>query len=167
MKLLNKNLQNLFSNSIEEQDSLYNSNPVALVLAKALANTYLLYVKTQNFHWNVTGPQFAVLHKMFNDQYDDLADAVDLLAEQIRIVGEFAPGSFKQFLELGTIEEELSILDANEMVAKLITDNETLMQDLKNVVNVANQNNDDASADVAIERLRVHGKAIWFLRSIL
>lgn len=167
MKLLNKNLQNLFSNNIEEQDSSYNSNPVALALAKALANTYLLYVKTQNFHWNVTGPQFSVLHKMFNDQYDDLAGAVDLLAEQIRIVGEFAPGSFKQFLELGSIEEELSILDANDMVSKLIIDNETLMRDLKNVIDIANQNNDDATADVGIERLRVHGKAIWFLKSIL
>ena len=126
-----------------------------------------LYLKTQNFHWNVTGPMFKDLHDIFQGQYTDLAGAIDLIAEQIRILGSVAPGSFQQFSNLTSIKEETGVPSANEMITSLISDNETVVSNLKSLISVSNSSSDDATADIAIERIRVHTKAIWFLKSML
>ena len=165
---LNPRLNSIFNNqtTLTEEEEPTSSSVVG-ALEKALADTYLLYLKTQNFHWNVTGPTFKLLHEMFGSQYDDLAEAVDLLAEQIRILGSFSPGSFSQFSELSSIEEETDILSSEKMIAQLINDNEIVIESLKELISVSNSNNDDATADIGIERIRVHSKAIWFLKSSL
>jgi starvation-inducible DNA-binding protein len=134
-------------------------------LSKFLADSYMVYLKTQNFHWNVTGPQFFALHEMFEEQYNDLAIAVDDIAERIRALNEYAPGSFVAFRDLSDIEEATSVPTADQMVKELAKDNETLAQRCRSVLELLDGSGDEATIDLATERLRQHDLNAWMLRS--
>jgi starvation-inducible DNA-binding protein len=136
-------------------------------LARVLADTYTLYLKTHNFHWNVTGSMFATLHVMFEQHYGELALAVDLLAERIRALGHVAPGSYKQFAALSSIEEETGVPDAADMVRQLLADQETVARTARRLFPVAEVANDQATLDLLTQRLQVHEKNAWMLRSLL
>ncbi|MBS0622924.1 MAG: DNA starvation/stationary phase protection protein [Verrucomicrobia bacterium] len=141
---------------------------VAATLGQLLADTYVLYVKTHNFHWNVVDSRFDMLHKMFQGQYEDLAEAADLLAEQIRIVGQIAPGSMKEFLSLTRLKEAAGAKQGGDaMIRELLHDHEVIAQGLREGTAIAQKAGDEGTADVLIERIRVHTKAIWFLKSHL
>lgn len=144
-----------------------SENPVAHELARLLANSYLLYVKTHNYHWNVTGPKFTSLHTLFEAHYTELAAAVDVIAERIRAVGEFAPGSLAAFSELANIEEEEGQPDANQMIRNLAADQEIVVEAAQRVVKAAEEADDVASADLATQRISVHQKNAWMLHSHL
>ena len=134
-------------------------------LAKLLADTYTLYLKTQYFHWNVTGPLFHSLHKMFEEEYIELAAAVDEIAERIRALGATAPGSFTDFLKLTSIKDETDTPSASEMVKKLLTDHETVIKHLHSLMPVAQNLSDEATLDLLITRTEIHQKTAWMLRS--
>lgn len=140
---------------------------IAAGLKNLLADSYTLFVKTHHFHWNVTGPMFNTLHTMFEAQYNDLFMAVDLIAERIRSLGEYAPGSFAQFSELSSVEEATEVLPAMRMVQTLVNDHETIVRVARRVQKVAAEANDESTADLVTERLRVHEKTAWMLRSLL
>jgi starvation-inducible DNA-binding protein len=144
------------------------SKTMAETLSRMLANTYTLYVKTHNYHWNVTGPQFASLHTMFETQYTELALAVDTIAERIRALGHPAPGSYAVFSKLSEIKDAPdSPPEAMQMIRELAADNETLVRLAEKANDTADENNDVASGDMMIERMQVHSKAAWMLRAHL
>jgi starvation-inducible DNA-binding protein len=134
-------------------------------LVKVLADTYLLYLKTQNFHWNVTGPAFSELHVLFEKQYRDLADAADELAERVRAIGLFAPASFAQFNGLSEVEEETEVPSAEDMIESLTADNELVVRRMRHALEVADAMDDAETGDILIRRMQVHGKNAWMLRS--
>ena len=136
-------------------------------MSNLLADSYLLYVKTHNFHWNVTGSQFASLHLLFETFYTDLAIAVDDIAERIRALGFPAPGSYKQFSELSSIEEETGVPKSSDMIEQLVHDQETVIRVAREVVAAAEKAGDAASADLATQRIQLHEKNAWMLRSLL
>lgn len=136
-------------------------------LSKVLADSYLLYIKTHAFHWNVKGPMFNTLHLMFEEQYNELFAAVDEIAERIRALGYPAPGSYKNFSELSTVKESEGELNASEMIKELLDGQETVIRTLKDLVSVADQANDQATADLATARIKQHEKVAWMLRSLL
>lgn len=141
------------------------SSHLAQDLGHILANTYILYLKTQNFHWNVTDPRFHSLHEFFEEHYKQLAEAVDDLAERIRTLGVYAPASMKRFLELGSLEEAESHLSGDQMLRELLSDHETLVKEIRVLINKATDSGDEGSADLLIERLRYHEKTAWMIRS--
>lgn len=134
-------------------------------LAKLLASTYTLYLKTQNFHWHVTGPLFHSLHRMFEEQYTELATAVDTLAERIRSLGAAAPATFAAFLKLSSIQEETGMLTSLDMVHKLLDDHEKIIHELQALMPLAQKKGDEATLDLLIQRTEVHQKTAWMLRS--
>lgn len=134
-------------------------------LAVVLANTYTLLGKTHGFHWNVTGARFHSLHEMFQDQYEDLTEAVDELAERIRALGHFAPGSLSQFLKLTEIEDEHGVPDEQGMLAQLVRDNEVVNRSCKRVVEITGDANDTVTEDLMNKRMGYHEKAAWMLRA--
>jgi starvation-inducible DNA-binding protein len=136
-------------------------------LAILLADTYMLYIKTQNFHWNVTGPFFFSLHTTFEKQYMDLAEANDMLAERIRSLGFFAIATCGQFKLLSTVKESAGIPVASAMVEELIKGNEIIIRTARALVTVASKADDHGTADLVTSRLEIHEKAIWMLRSLL
>ena len=136
-------------------------------LAKVLADTYTLYIKVQGFHWNVTGPQFNALHNMFEEQYIDLRDAADEIAERMRALGAACPGSFAQLLELTAIKEQTEIPSGTAMVKELLADHETVSRTAKAALQTAEQAGDDASGDMMVQRMQVHDKTAWMLRSMV
>ncbi|PWG62513.1 Dps family protein [Spiribacter halobius] len=136
-------------------------------LARLLADSYSLYVKTHNFHWNVTGPMFQTLHDMFEQQYTELAEAVDEIAERIRALGSPAPGSYTQFSRLTSIPEETGHPDAQEMIRQLVSDQETVVRTAREVFPVVDRANDEPTADLLTRRMQVHEKTAWMLRSLL
>ena len=138
---------------------------VADELAKLLADSYFLYLKTQNFHWNVSSPQFHSLHLMFEGQYEELADAVDEIAERIRALGRPAPASFKQFSKLSDIKEATNVPTDKQMVAQLLADHESICRTLRSSLKIVQKAGDEGSADLMIARLQAHEKAAWMLRS--
>lgn len=138
---------------------------IADLLGEFLADSYVLYLKTQNFHWNVVDARFDMIHKMFQVQYEDLAEAVDLIAEQIRIVGHFSPGTMKEFLKLTRLKEGTGKETGSQMIKKLQVDHETIGKYLVDMIAEIQELGDEATADVLIERARVHGKFAWLLRS--
>jgi starvation-inducible DNA-binding protein len=140
---------------------------VAGGLAGVLADTYLLYLKTQNFHWNVTGPKFGELHQMFETQYMDLAVAVDELAERIRAIGQFSPGSFAQFRKLSKISEDEAVPEADRMVQVLTEDNTHVVRRMREILDLADSIGDAETADIMIRRMQIHAKQAWMLRSYL
>lgn len=134
-------------------------------MAKLLADTYTLYLKTQNFHWNVTGPHFHSLHSMFEEEYIELAAAVDEIAERIRALGATAPGSFAEFLKLTSIKEESGTPSASEMVKKLLHDHEAVIQHIASLMPIASELKDEGTLDLLITRTEIHQKTAWMLRS--
>jgi starvation-inducible DNA-binding protein len=140
---------------------------IAENLSKVLADTYLLYLKTHNYHWNVTGELFHQLHEQFEQQYSELAAAVDEIAERIRILGVRAPGSFIEFNKITSISEDTDTPKALEMVQRLTDANEQVISTVREAIKVANDADDEATADLLTERLRVHSKTAWMLRSHL
>lgn len=140
---------------------------LATELSKLLADSYTLYLKTHNFHWNVTGPMFQTLHLMFETHYTELALAVDLIAERIRALGHPAPGSYKAFAKLTSIEESEQVPPAQEMIQQLVTGHETVARTARSVVKRADKAGDPVTADLATQRLQVHEKTAWMLRSLL
>ncbi|HEY9631963.1 MAG TPA: Dps family protein [Coleofasciculaceae cyanobacterium] len=140
---------------------------IAQGLSRVLADTYSLYLKTHYFHWNVTGSLFNSLHLMFEQQYTELAIAVDDIAERIRSLGVFAPGSYSQFAELTSIPETRDVPSAEEMVRLLVEGNEAVAKTARSVFPAAEKGNDESTADLLTDRLRVHEKTAWMLRSII
>jgi len=136
-------------------------------LSRLLADTYTLYLKTHNFHWNVTGPMFNTLHLMFETQYNELALAVDQIAERIRSLGFPAPGTYKQFAALTSIEEETEVPKAEDMIAIPVRDQETVVRTARSIMPVVDEANDEVSADLLTQRMEVHEKTAWMLRSML
>ncbi len=136
-------------------------------LAKLLADTYTLYIKTHNFHWNVTGPMFQTLHLMFEGQYQALALAVDEIAERIRALGLPAPGSYKQFSQLTCIPEETGVPEASQMIRQLLEGQEAVTRTARNVLPLANDANDQPTVDLLTRRMEAHEKNAWMLRSLL
>jgi starvation-inducible DNA-binding protein len=140
---------------------------VAEGLSRLLADSYTLYLKTHNYHWNVTGPQFNSLHAMFEAQYSELALAVDEIAERIRALGLAAPGSYKVFSELTSIAEEDGVPSAEEMVRNLVIGHETVARTARETFTQAEQANDEPTADLLTQRMQLHEKTAWMLRSSL
>ncbi|MDX1605236.1 MAG: Dps family protein [Candidatus Competibacterales bacterium] len=136
-------------------------------LSRLLADTYTLYLKTHNFHWNVTGPLFNTLHLMFEQQYTELATAVDEIAERIRALGLPAPGSYQQFAELSSIPEETGVPSAEAMIRQLVRDQETVVRTARSVFPLVDEAHDEPSADLLTQRMQVHEKTAWMLRSML
>ena len=148
---------------ISEEDR----NEIADGLAHLLADTYTLYLKTHNYHWNVTGPMFQTLHLMFETQYNELALAVDLIAERIRALGAPAPGSYREFGALTSIGEDTDSPDATEMIRRLVAGQETVVRTARSVFPVVDRAHDEPTADLLTQRMQVHEKTAWMLRSLL
>lgn len=136
-------------------------------LAHLLADTYTLYLKTHNFHWNVTGPMFNTLHLMFEAQYTELATAVDLIAERIRALGVYAPGSYKQFSALTSIEEQDDVPSAEKMIEILVRGQEAVVKTARSVFPLADKAGDEPTADLLTQRMQIHEKTAWMLRSMI
>ena len=140
---------------------------IAAGLSRLLADSYTLYLKTHNYHWNVTGPQFNTLHTMFEVQYTELATAVDEIAERIRALGIAAPGSYGQFSELTAIEESTGGESAEEMIRQLVEGQETLVRTARTVFPAADAAHDEPTADLLTQRMNTHEKNAWMLRSMV
>jgi starvation-inducible DNA-binding protein len=140
---------------------------IAAGLSRVLADSYTLYLKTHNFHWNVTGPMFQTLHLMFETQYNDLALAVDLVAERIRALGVPAPGTYKKFSELSAIKEEDGVPRAQDMISLLVSGHETVARTAREVFKAADSASDQPTCDLLTQRMQVHEKTAWMLRSLL
>jgi starvation-inducible DNA-binding protein len=140
---------------------------IANGLSRVLADTYTLYLKTHNFHWNVTGPMFQALHLMFETQYNELAPAVDSIAERIRALGFPAPGSYTEFLQLSSIKDENGIPGAQDMIRLLVEGHETVARTARQVFKVAESVSDQPTCDLLTQRMQVHEKTAWMLRSLL
>lgn len=136
-------------------------------LSRLLADTYTLYLQTHNFHWNVTGPQFQTLHLMFESQYTELAAAVDLIAERIRALGLPAPGTYSQYAELSSIKEVPGVPKAEEMIEILVRGQEAVVRTARSVFPAVEKVNDEPTADLLTQRMQVHEKTAWMLRSML
>ncbi len=136
-------------------------------LSRLLADTYTLYLKTHNFHWNVRGPMFSTLHQMFMLQYTELWTSVDLVAERIRSLGADAPGTYSAFARLTSIKETDGVPNANEMIRQLVQGHEAVIRTARSVFPVVERGSDEASADLLTQRLQVHEKTAWMLRSLL
>ncbi|MDJ0770685.1 MAG: Dps family protein [Ilumatobacter sp.] len=148
---------------IPESDRL----TIATELGRVLADTYTLYLKTHNYHWNVTGPMFNTLHLMFEEQYNELWVAVDLIAERIRSLGEFAPGSYAQFADLTSIAEADGVPTAEQMLADLVAGHEAVARTARTAFAAAEGAGDQSTADLLTQRLQIHEKTAWMLRSML
>ncbi|KAF0810814.1 DNA-binding stress protein [Alcanivorax sp. S71-1-4] len=145
-----------------------NHNPeVAAALARLLAETYTLYLKTHNFHWNVTGPNFHALHLMFEQQYTELATAVDTLAERIRALGQRAPGSYAEYAKLSAVKDASGTPDAETMLAELAADHKLVAEQADRVLRVAQEHSDEGTASIAGDRIELHEKTVWMLTAHL
>jgi starvation-inducible DNA-binding protein len=136
-------------------------------LSKLLADSYTLYLKTHNFHWNVKGPMFQTLHLMFETQYTELAIAVDLIAERIRALGFPAPGSYREFAQLTSIKEAEESLSARDMIQQLQEGQESVIRTARSLLPLVDRCNDEPTADLLTQRMQVHEKNAWMLRSLL
>ncbi|OHX13615.1 Dps family protein [Chromobacterium sphagni] len=148
---------------INEQDR----QDIAHGLSRLLADSYTLYLKTHNFHWNVTGPMFNTLHLMFEAQYNEMALAVDLVAERIRALGHYAPGSYADYARLTSIPEASGVPKADDMIRQLVDGHETLCRTARSIFAVVEKAGDEPTADLLTQRLQVHEKTAWMLRSLL
>ena len=140
---------------------------IAQGLSALLADSYTLYLMTHNFHWNVTGPQFNSLHQMFMAQYTEQWNAIDIIAERIRALGHPAPGTYKEFVNLASIKEVEGVPNANDMVRHLVAAQEATARTARKLYPVVEAANDQPTADVLTQRLEVHEKTAWMLRSLL
>jgi len=144
-----------------------NRENISSGLARLLADSYTLYLKTHNYHWNVTGPQFNTLHMMFETQYTELALAVDEIAERIRALGVKAPGSYSEFVRLTKVEEGDGNETAEEMIRQLAIGQETVVRTAREAFPAADAANDEPTADLLTQRMQIHEKNAWMLRSML
>lgn len=136
-------------------------------LKRVLADSYSLYLLTHNYHWNVTGPMFQTLHTLFEEQYTELALAVDEIAERIRALGFYAPGGFKVYAELSSIVHPEDVPKATQMIQDLVNGHETLVRTARGVFPAVEEGQDEPTADLLTQRMQVHEKAAWMLRSLL
>lgn len=144
-----------------------NRKEVAGGLSKLLADTYTLYLKTHNFHWNVEGPMFQTLHVMFMGQYTEMWNALDIIAERIRALGHYAPGSYAEFVKLSSVKESKSVPKATKMVEELIEGHEAVIKTARSIFDAAEKAKDQTTMDVLTQRLDIHEKTAWMLRSLL
>ena len=140
---------------------------IAGELSKLLADSYTLYLKTHNFHWNVTGPMFQTLHLMFEQQYTELSTAVDLIAERIRALGVYAPGTYSEFSKLTSIKEPVGVPNSREMIQQLVEGHEAVIRTARAAFSAVDKASDEASADLLTQRMQLHEKTAWMLRSLL
>ncbi len=154
---------------IKPNDGLNEEQREAMVqlLKTTLADQHVLYMKLRHYHWNITGPQFIALHELIEDQYDDIADAIDDTAERIRQYGEFAPGTLAQMLDLTRLAEDDSVPTAREMIANLVADHESVARALREDIEVADEHDDVAAEDYLTNLLQDHQKMAWLLRAHL
>ena len=136
-------------------------------LSRLLADTYTLYLKTHNFHWNVKGPMFQTLHLMFEGQYNELALAVDLIAERIRALGHPAPGTYAEFVKLSSIRETTGVPKAEDMIQLLVEGQEAVVRTARSIFPVVEKASDEPTADLITQRMQIHEKTAWMLRSML
>ena len=136
-------------------------------LSRLLADTYVLYLKTHSFHWNVEGPMFQTLHQMFMDQYTETWNAIDPIAERIRSLGEYAPGTYREYARLARIKETEGVPRAEEMIRLLIDGQEAVVRTAREALSVADEANDQPTLDLLTQRMQVHEKNAWMLRSLL
>ena len=136
-------------------------------LSRLLADTYTVYLKTHNFHWNVTGPMFQTLHLMFETQYNELALAVDQIAERIRALGYPAPGTYSEYSKLSSIKETSGVPKAEDMIRLLVEGQEAVVRTARSVFPAVDAANDEPTADLLTQRMQVHEKTAWMLRSLL
>jgi len=148
---------------IQEKDR----HDVTDVLSRLLADTYTLYLKTHNFHWNVTGPLFNTLHKMFEEQYTELSEAVDRIAERIRALGFPAPGSYSQYMKLTSIKEETGVPTAEKMLGQLVEGHEAVIHLARTSLPAIEKIVDMSTVDLLTDRMEIHEKTAWMLRSML
>ena len=144
-----------------------NRQNIANGLSNLLADTYTLYLMTHNFHWNVTGPMFNTLHLMFMTQYTELWNAIDPIAERIRALGFPAPGTYAQFAKLSSIKEPEGVPNAEDMVALLVKGHEAVAKTARSIFSIAEKSSDQPTADLLTQRLDIHEKTAWMLRSLL
>ena len=140
---------------------------IATGLNHLLADTYSLYLKTHSFHWNVTGPMFNTLHLMFEEQYTELALAVDVIAERVRALGARALGSYSAYAKLTKITEDNGVSSAREMIQELLEGQEVVIRNARSLYPVVQQADDEATADLLTQRIQLHEKTAWMLRSLL
>jgi starvation-inducible DNA-binding protein len=140
---------------------------IAQGLSRLLADTYVLYLKTHNFHWNVEGPMFQTLHQMFMEQYTETWNAIDLVAERIRSLGHYAPGTYKEYLALARVKETPGVPRAEQMIKLLIEGQEAVVRTAREVLPLAERADDEPSLDLLTQRMQVHEKNAWMLRSLL
>ena len=140
---------------------------IAQGLSRLLADTYVVYLKTHNFHWNVEGPMFQTLHQMFMEQYTEAWNAIDLIAERIRSLGEYAPGTYREYLKLARVKETDGVPRAEQMVRLLIEGQEAIVRTAREVLAVADEANDQPTLDLLTQRMQIHEKNAWMLRSLL
>jgi starvation-inducible DNA-binding protein len=140
---------------------------IAKGLSRLLADTYVVYLKTHNFHWNVEGPMFQTLHQMFMEQYTETWNAIDLVAERIRSLGHYAPGTYKEYLELARVKETPGQPRAEQMVKLLIEGQEAIVRTARDVLPIAEKADDQPTLDLLTQRMQVHEKNAWMLRSLL
>lgn len=152
------------TNAVLEKSAV---DQIAKELMILQADTFLVYAKTQNFHWNVIDPRFFSLHKFFEEQYEELAEAIDIIAERIRALNEKALGSMQQYLEFTRLAESKNDLSAEEMLKALLHDNESIIQWLRMAVDETAKLGDQGSSDLCINRLRAHEKTAWMIRAHL
>ncbi len=150
-------------NGIDEK----SRKQIAEGLSRLLADSYTLYLKTHNFHWNVTGPMFQTLHLMFETQYNELALAVDLIAERIRALGIPAPGTYAEFTRLSSIKETEGPRPAKKMIEELVQGQEAVVRTARSIFPVVDECHDEATADLLTQRMQIHEKTAWMLRSLL
>lgn len=155
--------KNIINMGISEKDR----KKVADGLSRMLADTYTLYLKTHNFHWNVTGPMFQTLHLMFMTQYNETWMAVDLIAERIRALGYPAPGSYTQFAALTSIKDAEGVPKAKEMIRQLVAGQEAVVRTAREILPIAEKAADQPTVDLLSARMEVHEKNAWMLRSLL
>jgi starvation-inducible DNA-binding protein len=136
-------------------------------LAHLLADTYTLYLKTHKYHWNVTGPMFQTLHLMFETQYNELSLAVELIAERIRALDVLAPGSYAEFVKLSSIKEDTDTPSATEMIKRLVDGQEAVVRTARALFPLVDSAHDEPTADLLTQRMQVHEKTAWMLRSLL
>lgn len=144
-----------------------DTSALAEGLSQALADTFSLYVKTQGVHWNVVGPNFYGLHKLTEAQYEDLQEAIDLIAERIRALGHPTPAGFSEFRERSIVKAEMRIESAGEMIQELISDNENVARRMRDFSDVAADARDKYSEDLLIQRIGAHEKNAWMLRALM
>lgn len=140
---------------------------IAEGLSRLLADSYTLYLKTHNYHWNVTGPMFNTLHQMFEEEYLELATAVDEIAERIRALGHPAPGTYNAYASLTIIAEDENVPDAESMIRNLVEAHEAVARTAREVFPITDEANDEPTADLLTQRMQVHEKTAWMLRSML